>query len=195
MLFTKNLKLENQTRRNFKVKERSSSELMELVHTNLCGPTRTKSQQGGRYFMLLIDDYSRMTWVTFLREKSEALEKFKKFKVMVENEIDRRMKCLRSDRGGEFTYEKFNTFCENHGIRRLLSTPITPQQNGIVERMNRTIQEATRIMMNEASLPEIYWKEEIHTIVYTLNKVKIRKNHGKTSYELWYGRTLSMKIF
>jgi hypothetical protein len=91
----------------FKSKEYSTMKPLELVHTDLCGPTRTQSLQGENYFMLLIDDYSRMTWVMFLKEKYEAFEKFKAFKALVENETDLKIKCLRSDRGGEFISNEF----------------------------------------------------------------------------------------
>jgi hypothetical protein len=92
---------------SFKTKEYATSKPLELVHTDLCGPTRTKSLQGESYFMFLIDDYTRMTWVTFLKNKSEAFEKFKAFKALVENETDLKIKCLRSDNGGEFTSNEF----------------------------------------------------------------------------------------
>jgi transposase InsO family protein len=82
--------------------------------------------------MFLIDDYTRMTWITFLKEKSEAFEKFKSFKSLVENDIDLKIKCLRSDRGGEFTSYVFDEFYENHGIKRHFSVARTPQQNGVV---------------------------------------------------------------
>jgi len=91
---------------------------LELVHTDLCGPAKIRSVQGDRYFMLLIDDYSWMMWVAFLKEKIEALDKFKVFKVMVENEIGEKLKCLRSDKGREFTSHEFDAFCEKHGIKR-----------------------------------------------------------------------------
>lgn len=106
--------------------------------------------------MLLIYDYSRMTWVTFLKEKIEALDKFKAFKVMVENEMDIKIKCLRSNRGGEFTSNEFSIFCEDHGIKRYLSAPSTPQLNGVVERKNRTVQKVARTMMREENLPDVY---------------------------------------
>ena len=122
----KEFQLGKQTRISFWSKKNCSNELLELVHTNLCGPSKVKILQGYKYFMLLIDDYSRMVWVTFLREKSEALEKFKIFKVMVEIETGLKIKCLRSDRGGEFTSSEFNSFCEEHGIKRQLSALRTP---------------------------------------------------------------------
>jgi hypothetical protein len=97
----------NQSRVSFKTKEYATSKTLELVHTNLCGPTRTKILQGESYFMLLIDDYTRITWVAFLKNKFEAFEKFKAFKALVENEIDMKIKCLRLDNGGEFTSIEF----------------------------------------------------------------------------------------
>jgi hypothetical protein len=92
-----------QTNARFKSKEYSRTRPLEIVHTDLVGPTTTKSLKGEKYFMLLVDDYTRMTVVFFLKNKSEAFEKFKIYKEMVENEMDSRIKCLRYDNGGEFT--------------------------------------------------------------------------------------------
>jgi transposase InsO family protein len=82
--------------------------------------------------MLIVDDYTRLTWVFFLKEKSEAFEKFKIYESLVENETDLKIKCLRSDNGGEFTSKYFIQFYENHGIKRQFSAPRTPQQNGVI---------------------------------------------------------------
>ena len=152
----KHCQLGKQTRASFRTKEHSTSKPLELVHTDLCGPTRTKSLQGESYFMLFIDDFTRMCWVTFLKEKSEAFQKFKAFKILVENEIGEKLKCLRSDNGGEFTSREFNLFCENPGIKRQFSAARTPQQNGVAERRNRTVQEAARTMLSEANLSDGY---------------------------------------
>lgn len=95
-----------------------------------------------------VDDYTRMTWVSFLKEKSKSFKKFKSFKEHVENETDLKIKCLRSNNGGEFTSDEFNEYFETHGIKRNFSTPRTPQQSGVAERKNRTVQEATKTMLN-----------------------------------------------
>lgn len=145
--------------------------------------------------MLLIDDYSRMTWVAFLKEKSEALAKFKAFKKLVENEMDAKIKCLGSDRGGEFTSNEFEDFCTKHGIRRQLSAARTPQQNGVVERKNRTVQEMARAMLNESKIADTFWKEAVHSAVYILNRAQIRVNNDKTPYELWKGRAATVDYF
>jgi transposase InsO family protein len=112
---------------------------LEIVHTYLVGPTRTKGLKGEQYFMLLVDDYSRMIAVFFLRNKLEAFENFKVYKEMVENEMDSKIKCLRSDSGGAFTSKEFMDFSNKHGINRQFSFARTPKQNGVVERKNMTI--------------------------------------------------------
>jgi transposase InsO family protein len=112
---------------------------LEIVHTDLYGLTRTKIMQGEHYIILFIDDYTRMTWVSFLKEKLEAFNKLKDFKEHVENETNLKIKCLRSYNGGEFTSDEFNKFCETHGIKRHFSALRTPQQNGVVERKNRIV--------------------------------------------------------
>lgn len=109
-----------QTKGTFRGKEQSSTTLLDLVHIDLCGLIRTRSLQGERHFMLLIDDHSRMTWVTFLREKSKVLEKCKIFKTRVKNEVDIRIKCLTFDIGGEFISNEIDTFYEKYEIRRHL---------------------------------------------------------------------------
>jgi transposase InsO family protein len=99
--------------------------------------------------MLIIDDYSRLTWVSFLKEKSEAFEKFNVFKALTENQTGKILKAVRSDRGGEFSSGEFKEFCDKHGIKRKYTIPGNPQQNGVVDRKNRTVQQMERSMMNE----------------------------------------------
>ena len=106
--------------------------------------------------MLLIDDYTRMKWVCFLKKKSEAFECFKIFKEMVENETDLKIKTLRSDNGGEFTSNEFRNYCEEHGIKRQFSVARTPQQNRVIEWKNRTVEELARTMLNDSKLNDIF---------------------------------------
>jgi transposase InsO family protein len=124
--------------------------------------------------MLIIDDYSRLTWVAFLKEKVVAFEKFKIFKALTETQKGKRLKAVRSDRGGYFMSRDFKEFCDEHGIKREYTIPRTPQQNGVVERQNRTVQEMARSMMNEKNIGQTYWVEEIHTAVHVLNKAHLR---------------------
>ena len=133
-------------------------------------------------------------WISFLKEKSEAFDKFKIIKNKVENESGMKIKCLRSDRGGEFTSREFNTFCEVNGIKRQLSTPRTPEQNGIAERRNKSVTEAARAMLFENDLAKTFWRV-VNTIVYTMNIIQIKVDTDKTSYELWVGHAPSVKYF
>jgi transposase InsO family protein len=184
-----------QTKTRFKSKEYSTTKPLEIVHTDLVGPTTTKGLKGERYFMLLVDDYTRMTAVFFLKNKSEAFENFKIYKEMVENEMDSRIKCLRSDNGGEFTSKEFMDYCNNHGIKRQFSVARTPQQNGVVERKNRTVQEMARTMIMDSKLTDIFWTQAVHTTVHIQNRVMLRNNTDKTPYELWKGRPTNVKHF
>ena len=104
-------------RTSFKRKQDSTKNKLDLINTNLCGPTQTRSYYRVRYFILFVDDFSRMMWVAFLKEKSKAFEKFKIFKAKVENESGLKLKCLRSDRGGEFISNEFTNLCNEHGIK------------------------------------------------------------------------------
>jgi transposase InsO family protein len=94
--------------------EYSTTKPLEIVHTDLCWTIRTKVLEGELYFMILIDDYTRMTWVCFLKKKSKAFECFKIFKEIVENEIDLKIKTLRSDNGGEFNSNELWNYCQEH---------------------------------------------------------------------------------
>ena len=122
--------LEKNNRNSFPYKKFTTIEKLEIIHTNLSGPTKTKGLYGERYFMILVDDFSRMTWVAFLKEKSKAFDKFKIFKNRDENESSMKTKCLRSDSGEEFTSNDINIFCEANGIKRQLLALRTHERNG-----------------------------------------------------------------
>jgi len=184
-----------QTGTNFPEKEGSASRPLELIHTDVCGPFRTRTPRGEEYLMLFIDDFSRFVWLGLMKHKDEAFEKFKSFKALVENESDHKIKCLRSDRGGEFTSNEFFDFYEEHGIRREFSTARTPQQNGVVERMNRTVQQMAHAMLDESGTPATFWGEAAYAAVVILNKTNVRVNSTQTPHELWYGETPSVKHF
>jgi gag-polypeptide of LTR copia-type/Integrase core domain/GAG-pre-integrase domain len=110
-----------------KDKAKRVTRLLELVHTDLCGPMETPSFGGSKYFLLFIDDFSRMSWVYFLQNKSETFNCFTKFKAYVEKQTGEKLKKLRSDRGGEYMSAEFKTFCEKEGIHHELTTFYTPQ--------------------------------------------------------------------
>lgn len=147
---------------------------------------KVQSYYGDKYFILFVDDYSRMMSIMFLKEKSEAFQMFKWYKARVENEIEIQLKCLRSDRGGEFASDEINLFCNDHSIKRQVFAPRTPQQNGIVERRNRSIMDCARTLMIEKKVPQTFWREAISATVYTLNRVQLKKGTLKTPYEISY---------
>ncbi|CAB75469.1 copia-type reverse transcriptase-like protein [Arabidopsis thaliana] len=161
---------------------------LELIHTDVCGPIKPKSLGKSNYFLLFIDDFSRKTWVYFLKEKSEVFEIFKKFKAHVEKESGLVIKTMRSDSGGEFTSKEFLKYCEDNGIRRQLTVPRSPQQNGVAERKNRTILEMARSMLKSKRLPKELWAEAVACAVYLLNRSPTKSVSGKTPQEAWSGR-------
>jgi len=116
-----------------------ASQKLQLIHADICGPISPTSNRKKRYLICFIDDFSRKSWVYFLVEKSKALVTFKYFKKSVEKEMDAYIKCLCTDRGGEFISQDFNDFCKENGIKRQLTAAYTPQQNGVAERKNQTI--------------------------------------------------------
>lgn len=136
---------------------------------DICGPMKNESHSGNKYFLLFIDDFTRMCSVYFIRTKSDALEHFKKFKALVEKQGNTTIKTLWTDRGGEFMSQEFITLCEKEWIRREMTTPHTPEQNGIAERKNRTIEEMDRSMLNTSKLLDVYWAESVATAVYLIN--------------------------
>nr|KYP35823.1 Retrovirus-related Pol polyprotein from transposon TNT 1-94 [Cajanus cajan] len=167
--------------------EYRAKEQLGLIHTDLCGPITPESFSGKKYFVSFIDDFSRKTWVYFLKEKLEVFETFKKFKVMVEKETSKFIKAVRSDRGGEFTSVEFNKYCEEHGIKRFLTAPYSPQQNGVAERKNRTILDMVRSMLKGKNMPKKFWAEAVQCAVYVQNRCPHAKLGEKTPQEIWSG--------
>ena len=118
----------------FHEKDSRATTILERIHTDMCGPFSVASTTKHRYYVIFVDEFSCKCWIFFMQKKSETLSNFFEFKALVEKESGKQVKALRSDNGGEF-----KDFCSTEGIRRELITPHNPQQNGIVERKNRTI--------------------------------------------------------
>jgi len=141
---------------------------------DLFGPSRIMSLGGNYYAFVIVDYFSRFTWTLFLSAKNETFYAFKKLAKVLENAKDSKIVSLRSDYGGEFQNEKFEHFYEKHGIKHNFLAPRTPQQNGVVERKNRSLEELSRTMLNETSLPKYFWADVVNTASYVLNRVLIR---------------------
>ncbi|GJX57333.1 retrovirus-related pol polyprotein from transposon TNT 1-94 [Tanacetum coccineum] len=147
-------------RSSFKSKTVPSSKgRLNLLHMDLCGPMRVASINGKKYILVIVDDYSRYTWTLFLRSKDETPEVLMHFLTMDPKEIFKPSISVRTDRGTEFLNKTLNAFFKEEGIEHQTSTPRTPEQNGVVERRNRTLVEAARTMLSASKLPLFFWAE------------------------------------
>ncbi|KAI3735349.1 hypothetical protein L6452_14844 [Arctium lappa] len=174
-----------QHKTSHKTKELNTiSSCLQLLHMDLFGPTNVMSIGKKSYCLVIVDDYSRFTWVYFLRTKDETSGLIKSFILRIENQTNQKVKIIRSDNGTEFKNLDLNNFCEEKGIERQYSAPRTPQQNGVAERRNRTLIEAARSLLADSKLPITFWAEAVNTACYVQNRVLVVKPKNKTPYEL-----------
>lgn len=166
---------------------RNSSPL-DLIHADVCGPMETTSIGGSRYFLVFIDDCTRMAFVYFLKTKTEVFKYFREFKSLAENQQNRKMKVFRTDNGLEFCSNDFETFLKNEGIVHQKTNAYTPEQNGVSERINRTIVERARCLLFDAQLDKKFWAEATNTAVYLRNRSVASGLDNKTPYEHWTGQ-------
>ena len=139
LIFCQYCILSKQHRLAFKVAIHKSKDVLEYVQSDLWGSARVSTHCGNKYFLSLIDDYSRKVWLYLLKTKDEhiVLTKVKKWNGLVENQTNKKVKVLRIDNGLEFCNEEFEMFCKNQGILRHKTVRNTPKPNGLAERMNR----------------------------------------------------------
>ncbi|GKA04546.1 retrovirus-related pol polyprotein from transposon TNT 1-94 [Tanacetum coccineum] len=181
--------LGKQTKVSF-VKSRNTRKLhsLELVHTDVYGPTSVASIGGSRYYVAFIDDSSRKVWVYFLKNKPEVFNTFKKWKAAVENETNLRVKCLKSDNGREYSSREFIEYCAENRIRMLKTVPKTPQQNGVAKRMNRTLNERAKSMRLHAGPPKMFWEDSVTTATYLINRGPFVPLGFRIPEEEWQGK-------
>ena len=182
-----------------------STRLLELVHSDVNGPIETPSLGGSIYFVTFIDDYSRWTVLYTMKRKSDTFECFKKYHAYAERHtgskiasinVARRvektkeqLKALRTDNGGEYISLKFKEYLESHGIQHQLTVAHTPQQNGVAERMNRTLMDSARCMLQSAKLTKKFWAEALATAVHIRNRVLSRSlPDNETPFHRWMGK-------
>lgn len=168
-----------------KASNNRSKETLGLIHSDVCGKISTKSLSGAEYFLTFIDDKTRYTWVYILKTKDQVFEKFCEWKSMVENQEDKKVKILRTDNGGEYTSGEFEKYLKKEGIRHELTIPKNPEQNGVAERMNRTLVEMTRSMLHD--MPKKFWAEALSTAVYLRNRSPTTSVPDMTPYEALQG--------
>ena len=167
---------------------RRATEILELVHSDICGPMQVATHTGYLYFITFIDDYTRFCTIYLIKHKSEAFAKFQQYKSYVEKQTQQSIKILRSDQGGEYLSAEFENFLQHHGIKRETTSAYTPQQNGVSERKNRTLVGAVLSMLSYAKLPKIFWGEALYTANYLQNRSPTKALPiNKTPFELWYG--------
>ncbi len=164
-----------------------ASDLLGLIHTDVCGPMSQSARGGFQYFITFTDDFSRYGYVYLMKHKSESFEIFKIFQNEVQNQLGKTIKALRSDRGGEYLSQEFDDHLKGCGIVSQLTPPYTPQWNGVSERRNRTLLDMVRSMMSQVDLPVSFWGYALETAALTLNNVPT-KSVQKTPYEIWNGK-------
>ncbi|GKD48633.1 retrovirus-related pol polyprotein from transposon TNT 1-94 [Tanacetum coccineum] len=168
---------------------------LELLHMDLCGPMGVASIIGKKYILVIVDDYSRYTWVYFLCTKDEAPNMIIDFINHVQRNLKAQILTIQTDNGTEFKNEKLRPFYAKLGIVHKTSIARTPQQNGVVERRNRTLVEAARTMLIFSKTPEFLWAEAIATACFTQNRSIIHTEYNKTPYELIQGRKPNIQYF
>jgi len=180
-----------QPRKPHKAAEERHLAPLELIHSDLCEMNGVLTKGGKKYFMTLIDDSTRFCYVYLLNTKDEALHYFKIYKAEVENQLEKKIKRVRSDRGGEYFSNEFDSFCAEHGIIHERTPPYSPQSNGVAERKNRTLTDLVNAMLDTSGLSKAWWGEAILTACHVLNKVPTKDNEV-TPYEEWSKRRTTL---
>ncbi|KAK1666694.1 hypothetical protein QYE76_054853 [Lolium multiflorum] len=165
----------------------TTSRPLELLHLDLFGPSHYDTLGGSKYGLVIVDDYSRYSWVFLLKSKDETHREFITFAKKAQRTYESEIKAIRTDNGTEFKNYTMQEFVDDEGIKHEFSAPYTPQQNGVVERKNRTIIEMARTMLSEFNSPHNFWGEAISTAVHYSNRLFLRPLHNKTPYELLTG--------
>ena len=165
--------------------------ILDYIHTDVWGPTKTDSLGGKHYFVTFVDDFSRRVWVSTLKSKDEVFETFLEWKKIVEIQTGRKIKVLRYDNGTEYRNDQFSIFCKNEGISRHFTVRNTPQQNGVAERMNRTLLEKVRCMLSNAGLGKQFWAEAVMYASHLINRLPSATLNGKTPLEVWSGKLVN----
>nr|GFA53455.1 retrovirus-related Pol polyprotein from transposon TNT 1-94 [Tanacetum cinerariifolium] len=173
----------------------SSKRRLQLLHRDLCGPMRVASINGKRYVLVIVDDHSRYTWNHFLRSKDETPEVLIDFLRLVQRGLQAQVRVVRTDKGTEFLNQTLHAYFVAEGILHQTFVARTPEQNGVVERRNRTLVEDTRTMLSAAKVPLFFWAEAIATACFTQNRSLVIPRHEKTPYHIINDRKPSVKFF
>ncbi|KAL7278680.1 hypothetical protein ACG7TL_007682 [Trametes sanguinea] len=180
----------------FPPSEKRATEPLELVHTDLDGPMRTASVGNGYlYFASFIDDFSGLGIAYYLKRKSDAMKAFDSFKAWAETQTGKKIKRVRSDRGGEYLSNEFTQHLLDLGIEHQKSTPDSPQQNGRAERWNRTIVEKAMSMLHHAGLSHGFWQLAVEAAVHIYNRQPMRRLKWRCPITAWDGTVPDVSYF
>lgn len=155
-----------------------------LVHSDVWGPSPVNTMSGNKYYVLFVDDFSRMTWLYLFKRKDEVAGIFKLFHKMVLTQFNREIKIFRSDNGGEFVNNTLKEYFASHGVVHETSCVGTPQQNGVAERKNRHILETARSLLFENNVPKKFWEHAITTSIYLINRMPSKKLNFQTPLQV-----------
>ena len=173
----------------------NTTRILELLHKDLMGPLLVECFGGKRYVFVCIDDFSRYSWIHFLKEKANTFDAFEALllRLMLEENLhNKKVVRIKSDHWREFENSHFENFCNKHGIRHEYSAPKTPQKNGVVEQKNRTLQEMVHVMLKSRRVLTQFWAEALNTPCYIQNIVYLRLG-TMTPYEIWRGKKPKLK--
>nr|GEZ12515.1 integrase, catalytic region, zinc finger, CCHC-type, peptidase aspartic, catalytic [Tanacetum cinerariifolium] len=170
-------------------------EVLNTLHMDLCGPIRVQTINGNKYILVIVDDYSRFTWVKFLRLKDETPEAIIKFITQIQVDLNKTIRYVRTDNGTKFVNHTLTEYYERIGIFHQKTVPRTQQQNGVVERRNHTLVKAARTMLIFSKALMFLWIEVVATPCYTQNRSLIHTRHHKTPYELVHNKKPDLTFF
>jgi transposase InsO family protein len=171
----------------------------ELVHSDVWGPARTTGLCGARYFVTFIDDYSHLTWVYVLKDRSQLFAIFQSFYAEISNQFNAKLLAFRTDNAREYTESSFQEFLTSRGIIHQTSCVHTPQQNGIAKRKNGSILAIARALMLQMHVPKLFWADAVFTAIYLLNRMPSRVLKGKSPFEILFADkspfSVPLKVF
>ncbi|PKU71144.1 Retrovirus-related Pol polyprotein from transposon TNT 1-94 [Dendrobium catenatum] len=159
---------------------------LQLLHSDVWGPSPVTTHHGFRYYLLIIDDYSRYCWLFPLVFKSDVVQHFIRFIAFIEKQTHHKVKAIRTDGGGEYINHQFQSYLRSNGIHHQVSCPCTPEQNGVAERKHRHILDTTKTLLQTASIPLNYWYEAVDTAVYLINRFPSPTNQNHSPLQLMF---------
>ena len=178
---------------------------LQMAHTDVGGPITPASREGYKYWMVIVDDFTRFPWVYFMKHKSEAPNIYKQWRADIKSyfrqDLDNEtftpeaLEYIRSDNGGEFTGAHFTGQLQEDGVRHETSAPDTPEQNGLTERMNQTLSTIANTMLEESKLPKSFWADAMATAAYVTARSLADGLKGGTPYEALFNRHVNPTLF